>query len=210
MRIGVISDIHGNLVGLRAVLDWLDRAGVDQVVCAGDVPNFGPRPNGVISLLAERGIACAQGNCDEAMLRPFEVGQHAGERTAQLHEINDWCRANLTPTSLQWLAALQPRLHPAPGLLILHGGLTDLCEIVDENANPEFPDGITAVAAGHLHAPFINRAERGLWVNAGSAGRSTDGDPRAALAILEDGPGGWEVRRENRRLAELAGGYGHG
>jgi Icc-related predicted phosphoesterase len=45
MRIGVVSDPHGCLVGLRTALDWLEKERVDVTVCAGDVANFGPQPN---------------------------------------------------------------------------------------------------------------------------------------------------------------------
>ena len=191
MRIGVVSDPHGCLVGLRAALDWLGKESIDITVCAGDVANFGPQPNECIVLLAEQKIACVQGNCDRDMLLPSPADRRTDARAAQLAAINDWCRERLTRASRQWLAALPPRLAPAPGVLIVHGGVEDPAEIVDAVASPSFPPGVSAVAAGHLHVPFVNRAGQGLWVNAGSAGRPCDGDPRAALAVLEQGPEGW-------------------
>jgi predicted phosphodiesterase len=193
MRIGVISDPHGCLVGLEATLDWLDRRGVDAVVCAGDVANFGPQPNACITLLAERSIPTIQGNSDRDMLLPPQAGPQTGELASQLAAINAWSRARLTPASRRWLAALPPRLQPAPGLLVVHGGLDDPEEIVKADANPSFPPGVSVVAAGHLHAPFVLRTRQGIWVNAGSAGRSCDGDPRAALALLELLPNGWQA-----------------
>jgi predicted phosphodiesterase len=191
MRIGVVSDPHGCLVGLKATLDWLDKEGIDTIVCAGDVATFGPQPNECVSLLAGRNVASAQGNCDRDILLPSPAGQHLDERTAQLVAIHDWCRERLTPASRQWLAALPPRLTPAPGVLIVHGGVDDLEEIVDADATPSLPQGVSAVAAGHLHTPFVIRAKQGIWVNAGSAGRPCDGDPRPALAVLERQPEGW-------------------
>ena len=191
MRIGVISDPHGCLVGLKAALDWLVKESIDIVVCAGDVATFGPQPNECISLLAERNIATVQGNCDRDMLLPSPADQHTDERTAQLTAINDWGREKLTSASRKWLAALPPRLTPAPGVLIVHGGVKDPAEIVDADTKPSFPQGVSVVAAGHLHVPFVIRARQGVWVNAGSTGRPCDGDPRGALAILEQQPRGW-------------------
>ena len=190
MRVGIVSDPHGCLVGLKAALDWLRKEGVDIIVCAGDVANFGPQPNESIALLVERDIASVQGNCDRDLLMPSPAEQ-VDERTLQLNTINDWCRERLTSASRKWLAALPPKLMPVPGVLVVHGGVEDLDEIVDADANPSFPQGVAVVAAGHLHRPFVIRTERGLWVNAGSAGRPCDGDPRAALAIFESQPEGW-------------------
>jgi predicted phosphodiesterase len=193
MRIGVVSDPHGCLVGLRATLDWLEKEGVDRVVCAGDVADFGPQPNECISLLAERNIASVQGNSDRDILLPSPTDQQTDERTNQLNEINNWCRESISAASRQWLEALPPRLLPVPGVLIVHGGVNDLDEIVDVDARPSFPQGVSVVVAGHLHKPFIIRSKRGIWVNAGSAGRPCDGDPRAALAVLDRGPARWKA-----------------
>jgi hypothetical protein len=105
--------------------------------------------------------------------------------TSQLLTINNWGIAALTPSSRQWLAGLPPKLSPAPDVLIVHGSVSAVDEIVDADAKPYIPTTVYTVAAGHLHKPFIIRTPRGLWVNAGSAGRPCDGDPRAAFALLE-------------------------
>ena len=76
---------------------------------------------------------------------------------------------------------------------MVHGGLNELDEVVAAEAQPVLPPGISVVTAGHLHVPFIIRTGQAMWVNAGSAGRPCDGDPRAALAVLEQRPGGWEA-----------------
>ena len=193
LRIGVVSDPHGCLIGLRTALDWLVDAGIELIVCAGDVANFGPQPNACIALLAERGIQTVQGNCDRDMLLLPSAEQPVDARTAQLRAINDWGRTRLTASSRRWLAALPSSLTPAPGFLVVHGGVDDPDEIVDAHAQPTFPEGVSAVAAGHLHIPFVNRTARGLWVNAGSAGRPCDGDPRAALVVLEQKVDDWDI-----------------
>jgi predicted phosphodiesterase len=200
MRIGVVSDPHGCLVGLKAGLDWLEQAGIDKIVCAGDVANFGPHPNECIALLAERNIVSVQGNCDRDILLP-PPGDHAiDERTVQITEISNWCRERLTSASRQWLAALPPHLTPAPEVLVVHGGMEASDEIVDADASPILPPGISVVAAGHLHVPFVIRTGQGIWVNAGSVGRPCDGDPRAAVAVLEHHPEGGEWKASIHRV----------
>lgn len=192
MQIGIISDPHGCRVGLEAALGWLKKEGIDSIVCAGDVANFGPQPNECISLLVEWKVATVQGNCDRDVLLPVPAEASTDERTRQLNEINNWCREQISAASRQWLTALPPQLIPVPGVLIVHGGLEDPDEIVDEDAKPSFPQGVSIVAAGHLHKPFIIHTKQGVWVNAGSTGRPCDGDPRAALAVLEREPQGWK------------------
>jgi predicted phosphodiesterase len=53
MRVALISDLDGNMVALRAVLDRIAQSGVDRVVCLGDVATLGPAPARVIETLAE-------------------------------------------------------------------------------------------------------------------------------------------------------------
>jgi len=170
MRIGVISDPHGCLVSLETALSWLDQNFVDLVVCAGDVASFGPQPNECVALLAERGIPTVQGNSDRDLLWPSHIPPAADARIAQIAVIEDWCRERLTPASREWLAALPPDLTPAPGVLVVHGTPGDPTAIITADSMPIFPSGVTTVAAGHLHTPFILRTKRGLWVNAGSVG----------------------------------------
>lgn len=193
MRIGVISDPHGCLVGLKATLDWLEGVGVDVIGCAGDVATFGPNPNGCTALLAERGVLTVQGNTDRILVHPAQVLPHGSVRAAEIAAIHDWCRKQLTQASRQWLAALPSRLVLAPGVLMVHGGLDALDQVVTADAQPDLPPGISVVAAGHLHVPFIARTGKGMCVNAGSAGRPCDGDSRTALVVLEQRPGGWEA-----------------
>src|SRR5438046_10714815 len=62
MRIGLVSDIHGNLLALQAVLE--DMGPVDALWCLGDVVGYGPWPNEVIAILRERAASCIAGNHD--------------------------------------------------------------------------------------------------------------------------------------------------
>src|SRR4030067_722775 len=63
--IAVISDIHGNLAALEAVLAELDRLGPSEVVVGGDLALGGPRPAECVSLIRRRGYPAIRGNTDE-------------------------------------------------------------------------------------------------------------------------------------------------
>ena len=66
--IAVISDVHGNLTALTAVLDDIDRRGVEQIVCLGDVVGYGPEPAKCLDLVLERCQVTLMGNHDFAVL----------------------------------------------------------------------------------------------------------------------------------------------
>ena len=102
-----------------------------------------------------------QGNADRDSLLPAAASPPGDEREAQIAAINDWCRTKLGTASRGWLAALPASLSPAPGLLIVHGGLGGPDEIVDAEAQPQLPQGVSAVAAGHLHVPSSQGQGRG-------------------------------------------------
>ncbi len=75
--IGFISDVHGDVHALRDALRLLDEMGVREVVCLGDVVDYGLFPAEVISLLAERGIVSLRGNHDRWCLTNKSVGTNA-------------------------------------------------------------------------------------------------------------------------------------
>lgn len=62
--LGLISDVHGDFAALQDALRELERLGVDEVLCAGDLLDWGPSPGRCIELLRTRGIPCVRGNHD--------------------------------------------------------------------------------------------------------------------------------------------------
>lgn len=63
-RLAIITDVHGDLHVLQDALSQIERLGCDEIVCAGDLVDFGLFPGETISLLVERGIPCIRGNHD--------------------------------------------------------------------------------------------------------------------------------------------------
>ncbi len=64
MRLGLISDIHGDIRALETTLSRLDQLAVDQIVCLGDLVGYGSEPDAVVAQLRDRGIPCIRGNHD--------------------------------------------------------------------------------------------------------------------------------------------------
>lgn len=69
MKFAIISDIHGNLPALEAVLEDIRRHDPDDIFCLGDLVNFAGWDNEVVNLIRKRGILCVQGNHDEGIGR---------------------------------------------------------------------------------------------------------------------------------------------
>jgi len=70
--VAVITDIHANLPALEAALARIDELGIEQVYCGGDLVGYGPHPNEVCALIAERGIPTIYGNYDYAIARDLD------------------------------------------------------------------------------------------------------------------------------------------
>ena len=68
MRYGIISDIHGNLEALQAVLEYLEAEGVEKYICGGDIVGYGANPNQCVEIAAGLKALAVLGNHDAASL----------------------------------------------------------------------------------------------------------------------------------------------
>lgn len=183
MRLALISDVHGNLVALEAVLQRIDQLGVDLTVCLGDVATLGPRPGEVIDLLASRACPLVLGNHDEFLLDPATVTAYT-DNPVIVASI-DWCRAALSAAQLAYLETARPTLEPAGAeLLLFHGSpasnTTDLLATTpDADLDRHLGGRQTPVmAGGHTHLPLLRRHRGVLLVNPGSVGMPFEASAR--------------------------------
>ncbi len=143
MRIAIFSDVHGNLSGLQAVLDQIDRQpDLDTIVFAGDLCVFGPRPQECVNLLRQRQIPGIVGNTDEWLrhMPPItdEMDESERNRRLQLQATCRWTARQLDPESISWIDELRqsfrlvfsPTADPADDLLIVHANPVDLSQII--------------------------------------------------------------------------------
>ncbi len=64
MKLGLISDLHGDPVALELAWSHLTVLGADRIVCAGDLVGYGPLPDKVVAFVDSRGVPCVRGNHD--------------------------------------------------------------------------------------------------------------------------------------------------
>lgn len=199
MRLAVLSDIHGNLVGLDAcIADLAAQGGADAIVAAGDLCLDGPKPRKVLQRLEQLGVQCVRGNTDRYVADPGD------ERFEPLEDAQlAWTRSDLGEKWLAWLRALPFALRVGDEdneLLVVHANPRS----DDEHVWPDADDATlermfdgehaSAVAFGHLHLPYVRMWRGKLLVNVASAGLPKDGDPRACYVILTERDGGWQVK----------------
>jgi len=201
MRIAVVTDIHGNLTALEAVIADLQQVAPDIVVQGGDLVAGGHRPVEVLDRVRERNWPGVQGNTDEMLWKP-ELFEQFMERVPQLghiwrmvfHEQAPVTRDLLGPARLAWLREM-PLEWRGSDLAVVHAAPGNLWRSPMHNASDEElatiygPLGSAVVAYGHIHLPFVRAIDVGgrecTVVNCGSVGMPFDGDPRAAYAIVD-------------------------
>ncbi|MBM0276375.1 metallophosphoesterase family protein [Micromonospora tarensis] len=191
-RVAVLSDIHGVLPALEAVLAEPDVAAADLIVLTGDIAS-GPQPVEVLDVLADLGdrVCWVGGNCEREL-----VDARAGRPAA--FEVSNWAGGQLRDDQLARLAAL-----PATATFEIDGlGSTLFCHatprddeevvLVDSRMSrwaevfAGLPAEVTTVVCGHTHMPFTRLVDRRLVVNPGSIGMPYGG-AGAWWALL--GPG---------------------
>lgn len=222
MRIAVISDIHGNLVALDAVLADIDRSRPDALVCLGDVVESGPQPREVLARLRAIGSVNLMGNTDERVLspQPYEPPNEHARRSA---EIEAWCVGLLGAEDRALMRSFQATatlaLDHSTRLLCFHGSPRSNTEVIrattpEAELEPMLADAAAQVLiGGHTHTQMLRRHRTALIVNAGSVGLPFElipggvrRPPWAEYAMIEARDGGLRVdlRRVPIDLTALA------
>lgn len=200
LRLCVISDIHGNVAALRAVLRRISTLGADMLLVAGDLAAQGPRPAEALDeLRGLSNVVIVRGNTDRylAETRPLPPPYWpASEITERLRSL-EWTRDQLGEERLRFLAAL-PAEVVVDGCLVVHASPgNDERGIFPATQLERFdsPAWTAVMTCGHTHLPVHRRFGDRHVVNAGSVGWPLDGDPRSSFAVIEQDrhPSGWRV-----------------
>ena len=178
MRVALISDIHGNIVSLEAVLQDIERENVDQLICLGDVVTLGPNPVAVMDRIRSLGCECILGNHDFFLINP-----------SVLHEYMDalwfadsiaWCAKQHRLQDFELLNTFKPTLEvplsAEHNLLCFHGSPKSNTDILLAMTPPttvdELLDGhrATVMAGGHTHMQMMRQHKGIMLINTGSVG----------------------------------------
>ncbi|MFB6215892.1 MAG: metallophosphoesterase, partial [Candidatus Aenigmatarchaeota archaeon] len=211
MLIGMISDIHSNMVALSRVLEELENKNPDYILCLGDIVGYGPQPNEVCEELREReNVIAVKGNHDQAVL--------SGD-TEKLNEAATqavkWTREKIDENNLQFLKSLNryealefEQFH----VFAVHGSPRDyLNEYVYEDTPEEELEEMFEetkahlIATGHTHIPYVREVGTRLFMNAGSVGQPRDRDRRSSYVVIDTEERSVNIQRVPYDVEETAG-----
>jgi len=190
--VAVLSDVHGVLPVLEAVLAEPDVAAADLVVVTGDHA-AGPQPVQVLDRLLALGdrALLVRGNADRELVAIARGGSSP-------HPESVWAAGQLSAAHVELLAGLP---HPVTvavdgfgPVLFCHGTPRDDDEVVLVDTRLQrwaealagVPEQVRTVVCGHTHMPFVRLVDRRLVVNSGSIGMPY-GRPGGAWALLRNG-----------------------
>ena len=219
MRLAVVSDIHGNLPALEAVLAEIGREQVDRVVNLGDIVSGPLWPRETATLLRTLAWPTIRGNHERQLLTlPAD----------RMGPADAFARARLSEDDLQWLAALPATLDLGDGIWCCHGTpasdlqyfLETVTSDLGRSGSPgvraataaEVAERLTSVGAllvlcGHTHMPRAMQCGGTLIANPGSVGLPAfdddhphthfmeTGSPHARWALVERVAAGWQVQQ---------------
>src|SRR5438067_5711961 len=166
MRLAIVSDIHGNLTALEAVIADLETAGADVVLHGGDLVASGARPAEVVDVIRDWGWPGVCGNTDEMLWRPellrqleLKAPSKQGLRRVLFNNIAPVTRDLLGEARISWLRAL-PQCCKSEGITVVHATPGDLWRAPladasdDELVRTYGTLGVPIVVYGHIHKPF--------------------------------------------------------
>jgi putative phosphoesterase len=194
--IALLSDVHGNLPALRAVLDDLRGRESDAVYCLGDLVGYGPDPNGVIEVIRAEGLPTILGNYDEGV--GWETGDcgcyYASPEARVIGEASYlFTVQEVNVENKAFLRGLPREMRVSHGgmdLHLVHGSPRKINEYLlpgrDERTFLRIlaAEDADVLVFGHTHQPWADCYGGLHFVNVGSVGKPKDGDPRAAYTLL--------------------------
>lgn len=203
MKVAVLSDIHGNLPALEAVVAHIDAWSPDVVVVDGDIINRGPKSGACLELLIKRheydGWHLLRGNHEEFVLdcggpdQPLSGPVYETKRFAHFALSQVLNRVGL----IQTLPDAFERAAPNGDLLrIVHASMRSNRDGIypmstDEDIRRQIAPAPAVFVTGHTHRPLLRRVDNTIVVNIGSVGSSFDDDRRSGYGQFTWENGRW-------------------
>ena len=213
MKWAILSDVHGNLEALQAVMADLRREGAEKIAFLGDAVGYGANPNECLLLLRELTEFMVAGNHDYGAVDLTDVSYfNAAAKAAVV-----WTGEKLSEEGRTFLRHL-PLVHHVGGITFIHATPNEPGEWNYIFTFPEAEKAFRALLGelafnGHSHSPIILAKEwkgrvnvleqetaileRGVQyiINVGSVGQPRDGNPKAAYGLYDEAERKFQLNR---------------
>lgn len=208
MKIAVISDVHGNLLALEAVLADIARQGVDQTVNLGDILSGPLQPAETADFLMARNFPSIAGNHERQLLQQWDGSPEAIDPSSS----DGYAARKIIARHAQWLRAMPQFYWLTPEVLLVHGtpgsdrvywletvtpdfgrhgsrGMRAAtpAEVLQRLQTREGVAGASLVLCGHTHVPRAVQCGGTLIVNPGSVGLQAYEDSHPHYHCAENG-----------------------
>jgi diadenosine tetraphosphatase ApaH/serine/threonine PP2A family protein phosphatase len=212
MKLALLSDVHGNLEALEAVLADVASCEVGAIACLGDFVGYGASPNECVERLVPRIEVAILGNHDAAAIGRMRLGGFHSDAATTAR----WTAERLTPANREWLGSL-PYTQAWRDHRLAHGTPSEPEEwhyvLSVADATYEFGcfrERLGFIGHSHVSGTFETdgarvsyardgavrfKAGRRYLVNVGSVGQPRDGDPRAGWMLLDEDADAIQHRR---------------
>jgi predicted phosphodiesterase len=198
LRIALISDPHGDLVALRAVISDIERqAGLDEVLVGGDLGQGGPQPAEVVDEIRRRGWPSVRGNSDDFLVQVADGTLRSPGLPEALITSAMWSAGRLGSDRLDYLRslpiAIERNVDRLGRVVLVHATPWSNEEVVLADAASAIAQrmvneaGARVLAYGHIHTPYQRRVGDSVLLSVGAIAGSNDADPRPAYTIVDLG-----------------------
>ncbi len=197
MKIAIISDIHGNLSALNAVLQDIEKQEIDNYFFLGDLVMNGPSPREVYEIIDQlEPEVWIKGNTDEWLELFDDDTEEDSPKKALMLARNRYAKERLTADQIERLVRVQDQsvvIVNDKKILCVHGSPDSIEEAIGIMRPLSYFDELMAnntfdlLLCGHTHLPFIGFYKGKKIMNPGGIGFSLDEDSRASYGVLTIG-----------------------
>ncbi len=202
MKLGIITDIHSNIIALNSVLKEFEKIKIDKIICCGDIIGIGPNPEEVVQALiqVEDKLIAVRGNHEKYLLEGLPINVHDNKRKMSLEEIQNhiWTHSRISEQSKKFLEKLPINKSiqiENKKIYIIHYPMNRDGKYKKHIKNPTIEEnekmfiGIDSdiYVYGHTHVACINNKYNKWYINPGSLGCPLQSDiANAGVLNIED------------------------
>ena len=185
MKVGIITDVHSNIIALNTVLNEFEKIKVDKIICCGDIIGIGPNPEETVRELMKNKdkLIAVRGNHEQYLLKGLPKNVHDDGRTMSLEEIDnhEWTYSILSENSKNFIRQFKiSNIIEIEGkkIYIVHYPSNENGIYKEHIKNPTIKqneDMFSGIDAdifiyGHTHITSINNKNNKWYINSGSLG----------------------------------------